>query len=177
MDTLEIARLAESEGRQGLNRWIGEHIDLFYADSNLIESLYFPLKEASLGAALLFAVIMKRRDLLHSAVTLDLEQAKNSNPHLWVSGVCHIMMPHTLDKVWGALETGDILLAGPPFDRGDFPRVLFTSFRDFEETLSSARSGDRFKLASLQQLSRRGGLLEPTLAAVKPDAHGAVPLR
>jgi hypothetical protein len=169
MDTLELAKLAETEGRQGLNRWITEHIELFYADSNLIESMDFPLKEASLGAALLFAVIMKKRDLLHSAVALDLEGEKNSNPHLWVSGICHVMMSHILDKVRSAFDTGDVLFGWHSFycGGGSADTVLLTSFPDFEKTLSSARPGDRFKLASLRQLSGRIATPEPTLAAAR----------
>jgi len=169
MDTSTIARLAEAEGRQGVNRWIGEHAELFRDDNHLAESLYERLKEESPGAALLFALVLQKRDLLPPGPALDLQNARKSNIHLWVSGVCHVMMPAVLEKVHGALESGDILFGWHCFYCGACSpgNVAFTSFHDFEESLAGARPGDYFQLVSLRQLTARGGILEPTLAAAR----------
>jgi hypothetical protein len=168
-EVLEILSLAESEGRQGLNRWIGERTELLHSNSQLVDSIYRRLKETSVGAALLFAVALRKRELLSPAVALDLETLQASNQHLWVTGVLHIMRSHILEKVRAAMEGGDVLFGWHSYycGGGSPGTVLFTSFEDFAGTAERARPGDRFQLASLRQLTDQNGLLEPTLTAAR----------
>jgi hypothetical protein len=104
MDIAEIVTLAGNEGRPGLNGWIGERAELFCKDSHVVESLFSSLMEASIGAALWFAVVPRAKGFLTPAVTLELERVEAANRHLWVTGVCHIMMPHIAEKVRLAWE-------------------------------------------------------------------------
>lgn len=169
MDRSKIIELAEAEGRQGVNRWVAERIEVLRNDGHLTESLYDRLKEESAGAALLFAVVLQKRDVLPPRLAIDLQLAKTSNIHLWVTGVCHVLMPRILDNVRAALDAGDVLFGWHYFycGGGSPGFVLFTAFHDFEKSVAGARPGDRFQLASLRQLSARGGILEPTLAAAR----------
>jgi hypothetical protein len=169
MDIAEIVRLAEYEGRPGLYRWIEERTELLRGDSRLVESLFISLNEVSTGVALWFAVVLRTTGLLPPAATLELERAEAGDRRLWVTGVCHVMMPHILDRVRRAMEKADVLFGWHCyFCGGGGPGlVLFTSIEDFEKALQGARPGDYFQLASLQQLTDRIGRLEPTLAVAR----------
>ncbi len=179
MDTSKIVEFAKAEGRQGVNRWVGERIEVLRNDGRLTESLYNRLKEESPGAALLFAVVLQKREVLPPRLAKDLQHAKTSDLHLWVSGVCHVLMPRVLDKVRANLETGDVLFGWHCFycGGGSPGNVLFTAFHDFEKTVAGAKPGDHFQLVSLRQRSARGGILEPTLASRSTAVFGRCPRR
>jgi len=169
MDASKIAMLAETEGPPGVSRWVREHSQVLSNDDELLDSLYFQLKVESPGGALLFALVLQKGGLVSPRLATELQDAKNANAHLWVCGVCHLRMPAILEKVRTALDAGDVLFGwhGLYCGGGSPDLPVFTSFRDFEETLERATPGDYFQLASVRQLAVRGSLLEPTLAAAR----------
>src|SRR5439155_618559 len=66
--------------------------------------LYYRLKEESPGAALLFAIVLQKRDLLPPGLAIDLQTRRNPNIPLWLSGVCHLMTPSVLEKCTAPLK-------------------------------------------------------------------------
>jgi hypothetical protein len=172
----EIARLAEEEGGQGIDRWIAEHGGLFQDDPQAGAALFDATKRDSLGAAYLLARMLTRRQLLPPAFEGGLKRFMPRRPdaftvihHLWFAGICHIQMPHVSARVRAALDSGDILCGYHRFYCGGSgpDAVAFTDFAAFEEHIRAARAGDDFMLASVQQLVARNQLLEPTLAVVR----------
>jgi hypothetical protein len=160
---IELLRMAETQGMQSMYRWVKNRSGELN-DRSLIESIYFALKQKSVGAAYMFAMVLPREGT-PDKLKNELRSARSESPGLWVTGVAHILSPPILNHARQALRAGDTLCgiqrhycagAGPT-------AVVFTSSTDFEKHLRSTRPGDDFMLVSVQQLSEQGVLLEPTI--------------
>ena len=182
-EVAELVRLAELEGWDGVARWVKDRLDALRGDPAAADALYWETKEQSVGAALLLAHVLgvllganlfmdyalKRPSSLPAGIDGDLRSAFSRDLHMWVTGVCHILMPHIQDRARRAFESGDVLCGLHRFycGGGGPDSVVFTSFAAFEERVRGARAGDDFMLVSVQRFARDGTLLEPTLEAVR----------
>jgi hypothetical protein len=133
------------------------------------ESLYWRLKDASLGAAFLLAYYLRGKQILIPAVDGDLDAERKRNPGVWVTGFAHMLSPHILTRAQNAFEKGDVLCGlQRQYCAGSGPTaVVFNSLSDLKEHIRSTRPGDAFMLVSVQHLAARNGLLAPTTQSVR----------
>jgi hypothetical protein len=164
----QLAELADTEGRSGVERWIKDRIPELTSSPSHIEHIYQGLRQRSVGSAFLFARLLPK-DILPQPAESDIAEKRKSSPGLWVTGVASILSPTILARVRFALENGDILCGlQRHYCAGCGPSaVVFTSFEAFQAHIRGTRPGDEFMLLSIHRLSAENRLLPPTLGSVK----------
>jgi len=166
-DAREIVELSAQSGCSGVTRWVKDHAAWLHENPNAASDLFEATRQHSHGAAFLLARILYCQKLAPFDVTKAQDLA--GWPRVWSTGIWHIQMPHILERIRQALDSGDVIFGYHRFYCGACgpEAVVFTTFSTVEEHLQAARVGDDFMLASLREFRERDELLEPSSDAIR----------